>query len=72
VDDRELDRIEAVILSMTPEERRRPELIKALAACASRADPARACRGQPTDQAVRPDAHGDAPVGAESCPTWRR
>jgi signal recognition particle subunit SRP54 len=28
VDDRELDRIEAVILSMTPEERRRPELIK--------------------------------------------
>jgi signal recognition particle subunit SRP54 len=28
VDDRELDRIEAIILSMTPEERRRPELIK--------------------------------------------
>ena len=28
VDDRELDRLEAIILSMTPEERRRPELIK--------------------------------------------
>jgi signal recognition particle subunit SRP54 len=28
VDDRELDRVEAIILSMTPEERRRPELIK--------------------------------------------
>ena len=28
VDERELDRLEAIILSMTPEERRRPELIK--------------------------------------------
>jgi signal recognition particle subunit SRP54 len=28
VDERELDRIEAIILSMTPQERRRPELIK--------------------------------------------
>ena len=28
VDEREMDRIEAIILSMTPEERRRPELIK--------------------------------------------
>jgi len=28
VDERELDRIEAIILSMTPEERRRPEIIK--------------------------------------------
>ncbi len=28
VDEREMDRIEAMILSMTPEERRRPELIK--------------------------------------------
>jgi signal recognition particle subunit SRP54 len=28
VDERELDRVEAIILSMTPEERRRPELIK--------------------------------------------
>ncbi len=28
VDDRDLDRLEAIILSMTPEERRRPELIK--------------------------------------------
>jgi signal recognition particle subunit SRP54 len=28
VDERELDRIEAIILSMTPEERRRPELIR--------------------------------------------
>ena len=27
VDERELDRIQAIILSMTPEERRRPELI---------------------------------------------
>ncbi|HEY0361433.1 MAG TPA: signal recognition particle protein, partial [Solirubrobacteraceae bacterium] len=28
VDERELDRVEAIILSMTPDERRRPELIK--------------------------------------------
>jgi signal recognition particle subunit SRP54 len=28
VDEKEVDRIEAIILSMTPEERRRPELIK--------------------------------------------
>jgi signal recognition particle subunit SRP54 len=28
VDERDLDRVEAIILSMTPEERRRPELIK--------------------------------------------
>jgi len=28
VDERELDRVEAIILSMTPEERRRPDLIK--------------------------------------------
>jgi signal recognition particle subunit SRP54 len=28
IDERELDRIEAIVLSMTPEERRRPELIK--------------------------------------------
>jgi signal recognition particle subunit SRP54 len=28
IDEREMDRIEAIILSMTPEERRRPELIK--------------------------------------------
>jgi signal recognition particle subunit SRP54 len=28
IDERELDRIEAIILSMTPDERRRPELIK--------------------------------------------
>src|SRR3712207_1615932 len=28
IDDRELDRIEAIVLSMTPEERRRPDLIK--------------------------------------------
>ncbi len=28
IDERELDRVEAMILSMTPEERRRPELIK--------------------------------------------
>jgi signal recognition particle subunit SRP54 len=28
VDERELDRVEAIVLSMTPEERRRPDLIK--------------------------------------------
>jgi signal recognition particle subunit SRP54 len=28
VDERDMDRIEAIILSMTPEERRRPELVK--------------------------------------------
>ena len=35
VDERELDRVEAIILSMTPEERARPELIKGRAASAS-------------------------------------
>ncbi|HEX4564296.1 MAG TPA: signal recognition particle protein [Solirubrobacteraceae bacterium] len=29
IDEREIDRIQAIVLSMTPEERRRPELIKA-------------------------------------------
>jgi signal recognition particle subunit SRP54 len=28
IDEREIDRLEAIILSMTPEERRRPDLIK--------------------------------------------
>src|SRR3712207_1773507 len=28
IDERELDRIEAIVLSMTPEERRRPDIIK--------------------------------------------
>ena len=28
VDDKELDRVEAIILSMTPKERRRPDIIK--------------------------------------------
>ena len=28
VDEREIDRVEAIVLSMTPEERRQPELIK--------------------------------------------
>ena len=36
VDERELDRVEAIILSMTPEERRRPELDQGLAAAADR------------------------------------
>ena len=41
VDEKELDRIEAIILSMTPEERRRPELIKgSRARCGSPRAPA--------------------------------
>ena len=62
VDERELDRIQAIILSMTPEERRRPELIKGSRRL-------RIARGSGTnvqavkqpDQAVRPDAQDHAP-----------
>ncbi len=59
VDEKELDRVQAIILSMTPEERRRPELDQGLAAAADRQGlghqrPSR----QPARQAVRPDAQG--------------
>ena len=71
IDDRELDRIEAIVLSMTPEERRRPELIKG-----SRR--ARIAKGSGTSvqqvngarQAVRPDAEGHEAARARAgCPT---
>ena len=62
VDEREFDRIQAIILSMTPQERRHPELIKGSRRL-------RIARGlghqragrQAADQAVRADAQGDAP-----------
>ena len=73
VDERELDRMQAVILSMTPAERRRPELIKGSRRL-------RIARGsgvsvqqvnQPA-QAVRPDAQDDAPDGARQDAGHRR
>ena len=69
VDERELDRIQAIILSMTPEERRRPELIKGSRRL-------RIAQGSGTnvqavnqlDQAVRPDAQDDASVSRGKMP----
>ena len=62
VDEREFDRIQAIILSMTPQERRHPELIKGSRRLriATRLGHQRAGR-QGADQAVRADAQGDAP-----------
>ncbi len=71
VDERELDRIEAIMLSMTPEERRRPELIKGSRRLriAARVGHDRAA-GQPARQAVRPDAEGhEADRAGAGCPT---
>ena len=73
VDERELDRIQAIILSMTPEERRRPGADQGLAPAADRARlghqrPA----GQPPGQAVRPDAQGHAPGRARQDARHRR
>ena len=74
IDDRELDRIEAIVLSMTPEERRRPELIKGSRRRADRQGlrherPA----GQRAGQAVRPDAEGHEAARARAgCPTSAR
>ena len=64
VDERELDRVEAIILSMTPEERAQPGDDQRLAPQADR----RRRRGQgparqPARQAVRPDAQADEADG---------
>ena len=64
VDEGELDRVEAIILSMTPGERADPALDQRLAAQTDRQrlgdqGPAR----QPAGQAVRPDAHDDEADG---------
>ena len=61
VDEKELDRVEAIVLSMTPYERRHPELIKGsrrlrIAKGSGTTRPA----GQSAGQAVRPDAQADA------------
>ena len=64
VDEREFDRIQAIILSMTPEERRRPELIKGSRRLRiARGSGTSVQAGQPARQAVRADAQGDAPGG---------
>ena len=74
VDEKELDRVEAIILSMTPEERRRPELIKGsrrlrIAKGSRHHRPA----GQPAGQAVRRDAQDDegASLGQDARPRRR-
>ena len=46
IDEREFDRIQAIILSMTPQERRHPELIKGSRGCGSHA--ARAPTSRPS------------------------
>ena len=71
VDEKELDRVEAIILSMTPYERRHPELIKGsrrlrIAKGSGTTRPA----GQPARQAVRADAQADAAASSRArCPT---
>ena len=64
VDDRELDRLEAMILSMTAEERANPDVIRGsrrrrIAAGLGHERPGR----QAADQAVRPDAQDDEADG---------
>ena len=62
VDEREFDRIQAIILSMTPQERRHPELIKGSRQAADRPRLGHQRPGrQAADQAVRADAQGHAP-----------
>ncbi len=63
MDERELDRIEAIILSMTPDERAQPDLIDG----SRRKRIARGLRddragGEPARQAVRADAQADGPA----------
>ena len=77
VDEGELDRVEAIILSMTPAERANPGPDQRLAPQTDRqrlGDEGPA--GQPAGQAVRPDAQDDAPDGRPArCPTrssWPR
>ena len=74
VDEREFDRIQAIILSMTPEERRHPELIKGSRRM-------RIARGSGTnvqavkaaDQAVRARCEGDEGRSRRArCPTSAR
>ena len=62
VDEREFDRIQAIILSMTPQERRHPELIKGSRRLRiARGLGHQRAGGQAADQAVRADAQGHAP-----------
>ena len=73
VDERELDRVQAIIQSMTAEERTRPGADQGLAAAADREGlgderPA----GQSARQAVRPDAQGHAPGRARQDAGHRR
>ena len=63
MDERELDRLEAIILSMTPAERAKPETDQRLPAQADRPGLRHECRRrQPARQAVRPDAEDDGPA----------
>ncbi len=62
VDEKEFDRLQAIILSMTPQERRHPELIKGSQRPADRPRVGhQRAGGQAADQAVRADAQGHAP-----------
>ena len=69
VDERELDRIEAIVTSMTLEERRSPQIINGSRRkrIAAGSGTTRAGR-EPADQAVRPDAEDDAlaPAGQDA------
>ncbi len=73
VDERELDRIQAIILSMTLQERRAPGDHQRLAPAADRAGLGhQRAAGQQADQAVRPDPQGDAPGRARQDARLRR
>ena len=56
VDEREFDRIQAIILSMTPQERRHPELIKGSRRLRIARGSGPKSRRSSADQAVRADA----------------
>jgi len=66
IDERELDRVEAIILSMTPEERANPRILDG-----SRRRGHVRPAGQPARQAVRADAEGHAPGRAGEDPLAR-
>ena len=65
VDEREFDRLQAIILSMTPDGATPPRADQRLPPAADRAGLGdQRASGQAADQAVRADAQGDAPGGA--------
>ena len=73
VDERELDRIEAIVLSMTVRRAAQPEADRRIAAQAHRAWLGHHTgRRQPAAEAVRPDAEDDAPLQSGKIPDMQQ